>query len=419
MGSMNLLCWNVAALAPTLKNIALKYGSLSDLFGELELDIACFQETKLVEAQLTKEIVCVDDCESYWAVSREKKGYSGVVTYARGQWRAAHVEVDCLASGESDIDREGRVVVSDHGAFVLINVYVPNAGDRPARPRLGFKLKFLHALKRTADGFRKQGRQVILVGDFNVVATPADVHASMPFDDLYAPEELAALHALTEGPAAYVDVWRRLHLGVADVYTVWDERTSARAFNRGLRIDYVLCTPGLLPSVVACEVVGTDRLPPKWSDHAGLLLRLQGLAPPAPDQPCALWQRRWESLVDTRQRSIRDMFGARGGPPKRQRRAAGGGVGGAAGGGVGGAAGEAGTHAEGEGVGGSIDTAATAAATPAGAAPHHATSGTDAAPGETAISSAPPRRKPAAVPQEKLRPPGQRSLAGFLAKQQP
>lgn len=54
----------------------------------------------------------------------------------------------------------GRVVVSDHGAFVLINVYVPNAGDRPARPRLGFKLKFLHALKRTADGFRKQGRQV-------------------------------------------------------------------------------------------------------------------------------------------------------------------------------------------------------------------------------------------------------------------
>ncbi|RMZ56019.1 hypothetical protein APUTEX25_004443, partial [Auxenochlorella protothecoides] len=302
--------------APTLKNIALKYGSLSDLFGELELDIACFQvlvlvmvvvqindrETKLVEAQLTKEIVCVDDCEvnavkivlflatslSYWAVSREKKGYSGVVTYARGQWRAAHVEVDCLASGESDIDREGRVVVSDHGAFVLINVYVPNAGDRPARPRLGFKLKFLHALKRTADGFRKQGRQVILVGDFNVVATPADVHASMPFDDLYAPEELAALHALTEGPAAYVDVWRRLHLGVADVYTVWDERTSARAFNRGLRIDYVLCTPGLLPSVVACEVVGTDRLPPKWSDHAGLLLRLQGLAPPAPDQPCAL-----------------------------------------------------------------------------------------------------------------------------------
>ncbi len=77
MGSMNLLCWNVAALvsgqdtfdscgiqklhpgkspgsvttfmqAPTLKNIALKYGSLSDLFGELELDIACFQVLVLV-----------------------------------------------------------------------------------------------------------------------------------------------------------------------------------------------------------------------------------------------------------------------------------------------------------------------------------------------------------------------------------
>ena len=38
---------------------------------------------------------------------------------------------------------------------------------------------------------------------------------------------------------------------------------------QGVRIDYALCTPGLLPKVVSCEL---DNLPPKWSDHAALLL---------------------------------------------------------------------------------------------------------------------------------------------------
>ena len=38
---------------------------------------------------------------------------------------------------------------------------------------------------------------------------------------------------------------------------------------QGVRIDYALCTPSLLPKVVSCEL---DNLPPKWSDHAALML---------------------------------------------------------------------------------------------------------------------------------------------------
>lgn len=43
---------------------------------------------------------------------------------------------------------------------------------------------------------------------------------------------------------------------------------------QGLRIDYVLCTPGLLSRVVSCEVLSAEVLPPKWSDHAGGMQRL-------------------------------------------------------------------------------------------------------------------------------------------------
>ena len=55
-----------------------------------------------------------------------------------------------------------RVVLTDHGAFVLINVYAPNAGPAPERPRAAYKYKFLEALKAKAIGLREAGQQVSL-----------------------------------------------------------------------------------------------------------------------------------------------------------------------------------------------------------------------------------------------------------------
>jgi hypothetical protein len=56
---------------------------------------------------LTHGVLGPTRLQSYWAVSREKKGYSGVVTYASQHWGAMQADADCLGSGESDIDREG------------------------------------------------------------------------------------------------------------------------------------------------------------------------------------------------------------------------------------------------------------------------------------------------------------------------
>ena len=49
--------------------------------------------------------------------------------------------------------------MTDHGAFVLINVYVPNAGPAPERPRAAFKCRFLQALHSKAVQLRDAGRQ--------------------------------------------------------------------------------------------------------------------------------------------------------------------------------------------------------------------------------------------------------------------
>ena len=54
-----------------------------------------------------------------------------------------------------------RCVVTDLGAFVLINVYAPNAGDRKSdNGRIAYKVRFLDALKQKADLLRDAGREV-------------------------------------------------------------------------------------------------------------------------------------------------------------------------------------------------------------------------------------------------------------------
>ncbi|PRW56659.1 Exodeoxyribonuclease III [Chlorella sorokiniana] len=324
---MKLLVWNINALAPTARNAVLKYGSWAGFFQHHGLDLLALQESKVIEDKLTKELACVDGFQSFWACSREKKGYSGVTTYASEAWAPLIAESDCLGSGEDDIDREGRIVLTDHGAFVMINVYVPNAGDRPARARLPYKLRFLEALRRKCDDLTAAGRQLLIVGDFNIPAEPRDMHPSLgPYEESYGEEERAALAGLM---AAYPDVWRRLHPEKSSTYTVWNEKTSARAFNQGLRIDYVLASPGLLDKVVSCEVLSAEVLPPKWSDHAGILLELRDVDPPAAHPPCKAWQALYKRFTDTTQRSILSMFGkkrpAEGAPGKA---AGGGGSGG-------------------------------------------------------------------------------------------
>lgn len=79
----------------------------------------------------------------------------------RGRSIAVHQR---LTSGVLNLKLAGlqrRICVTDHGHFVLINVYVPNAGGgNKTEARLRAKLDFLHLLADKADGLAADGREV-------------------------------------------------------------------------------------------------------------------------------------------------------------------------------------------------------------------------------------------------------------------
>jgi exonuclease III len=222
---MFIISWNVAGWSSTSQAIRESYGSLHDFFACTGADIICLQECKGTLTKLNTSPVDmgasdpppsrrpavrpltrlavgthssrnsdsaaapspgfgkeprngggggvndgIDGWESFWSFSgKQHRGFNGVVTFARKglTWRCDNQPFE-----EEEFNEEGRVIVTHHSAFVLVNVYVPNARGGA---RHQYKFSFLHALEKVMDRLRREARKpVMLVGDLNMTYRALD-----------------------------------------------------------------------------------------------------------------------------------------------------------------------------------------------------------------------------------------------------
>jgi exonuclease III len=190
---MLILSWNVAGLSKTVQRIheAGDFSSASsvtekptgrnqssfDAFLQRhQADIVCLQEHKVPLNQLKnrsepRQCSSLENYESFWACSSNSTTSMnfGVVTFVR--------KGSCLRANAAplapDIDAQGRCIMTDHGSFVLFNVYVPASGGLP----LAYKMRFLRALQRAMTRQRQERKvPVILVGDLNIALTSNDIY---------------------------------------------------------------------------------------------------------------------------------------------------------------------------------------------------------------------------------------------------
>lgn len=306
---MRIVCWNVNGLYTTLKDAAARHTSASNYFAQvLKADIVCFQEAKIQEEKLEKWMACVEGYDSHWAFSQVKKGYSGVVTYVKEEFSPLDAKADWLgesiSSSTEDLCNEGRLICTDHGSFVLLNVYVPNAGDHDeGRPRLDFKMRYLIALEQTCDELVRSGKHVVIVGDFNIAHKDIDVHARWKAEECYSLEEREWIDGFL---SKYVDLYRHFHPDEKDVYSVWNQKTEARIHNEGFRIDYAICDKGFLTEVLEADIVKMQK---QWSDHAAVVVVLKE-QPSLPPHPApALSSRNMKRFnEDPRQKKLTALF---------------------------------------------------------------------------------------------------------------
>jgi exodeoxyribonuclease-3 len=154
---MNIISWNVNGLRAVWKR------GLFEFMASEAPDLFCVQETKIQHEHLTDDMRRPHGYHSYWSMA-EKRGYSGVVTYARSEPLRVAIEF-----GSPTLDREGRIVHTELPTFHLLNVYFPNSGMGPER--LMHKLTFYDEFLRLAEALRRRGKGVVVCGDLNTAHT--------------------------------------------------------------------------------------------------------------------------------------------------------------------------------------------------------------------------------------------------------
>ena len=80
---------------------------------------------------------------------------------------------DCNPLQDEELDSQGRCVMTNHGDWVLFNVYVPNGSG--TTEGLVNKIKFLNALRSAMKRQREEGKRVMLVGDMNAKIDKRDL----------------------------------------------------------------------------------------------------------------------------------------------------------------------------------------------------------------------------------------------------
>ncbi|KAL7822780.1 Endonuclease/exonuclease/phosphatase [Trichoderma gracile] len=285
------------------------------MFDLLEADIVVLQETKIQRKDLTDDMVLVPGWDVYFSLPRHKKGYSGVAIYTRNATcapiRAEEGILGVLCppksstqfrnlpddqriggyprpeqlSGNVDellLDSEGRCVILEFPAFVLLGVYSPANRDES---RVEFRMEFLQALDARVRNLVAEGKQVILAGDLNVSRAEADstnIVENLRKEGLSMEEWMdlpsrrlfnhlvfggtvqGERDAGREQPVLW-DLCREFHPAREGMNTCWDTKRNTRPANNGSRIDYVLCSHGLRDWFTEANIqeglMGSDHCP--------------------------------------------------------------------------------------------------------------------------------------------------------------
>lgn len=251
-----IITWNVNGIRACYEK------TLTEFINSAKPDILCLQETKAHQSQVEPEIRNLSFKNSYWS-SAEKKGYSGVATFINETPLNVIKGIDI-----PDYTQEGRIVWTQHQYFDLYNIYFPNGASGSERHH--FKQKFLKDLKNHLEFELKKGRDIIVVGDYNIAHLEADVYApqALARESGFLPEERQWMSEFLQ--LGFVDCFRFFYPEAKNVYSWWSYKDQARQKNNGWRIDYVCVSQNLIKNLKSCQILDQQE----GSDHCPICVEL-------------------------------------------------------------------------------------------------------------------------------------------------
>jgi len=253
---MKISTWNVNSVRARIENIK-KYISLSSP------DVLLLQEIKTEEQNFP-----YDEFKKlgYYSYVHGQKSYNGVSILSKKKidnintkLTGDKVKQSRLISGEIKITGK---------RIEIINVYVPN-GNPVDTDKYYYKINWLELLIKHLKKKIKDGTFIIIAGDFNVIPEEIDSYAPEKYinDALFRIEIRKKYREIIN--LGLIDAFRNFNKKEGN-YTFWDYMKGSWQKNNGLRIDHMLVSNLLIPSIKKIEIKSKIRSQIKPSDHVPL-----------------------------------------------------------------------------------------------------------------------------------------------------
>ena len=161
-------------------------------------DVCCIQETKAQVHQLTDPAFHPRKHHCFY-VDAQKKGYSGVAMYSRHEPTRVIRTLAEAAGGDQgwqEFDDEGRYLELQFGDLSIVSLYLPSGSS--SEERQAAKFRFLDLFMPHLADLKKQGRDYILCGDWNIAHKQIDLKnwRSNQKNSGFLPEERAWMDQL-------------------------------------------------------------------------------------------------------------------------------------------------------------------------------------------------------------------------------
>ncbi|MEL0280801.1 MAG: exodeoxyribonuclease III [Gammaproteobacteria bacterium] len=256
---MKISTWNVNSINVRLPNV-LKY--LTDY----QPDVLCLQELKCNDDKYPLDSI---QNAGYHSIQACQKTYNGVSIISK--LKLTDIEINPVHI----ISDEMRSIAATFQGIRIINFYVVN-GQAIESDKYIYKLEWLKKAKTYLKNQLSLYKDLVLVGDFNIVPSELDAHNFSSKDILCSDKERKSLKDI-------------LKLGLNDSfrtnnnetpYTWWDYRAGAFHRDIGYRIDLILTTNNLFNGIKSYEVHRDTRHKswcseqPKTSDHVPVMITL-------------------------------------------------------------------------------------------------------------------------------------------------
>lgn len=258
---MKFATWNVNSLSVRLPQ-------LIDWLAANPVDALVLQETKMTDDKFPVADLEAAGYHAHWF---GQKTYNGVALLTRTP------AIDPVRNIPGFEDEQARVIAGtlphpDLGSVRIIGGYFPN-GQAPDSDKFTYKMGWLDALNAWVKNELSCHPHLVLMGDFNIAPTDADVYDPVGWKD--------QIHCTVQERDHFQSL---LNLGLHDAFRLfdqapklwswWDYRNLAFRKNQGLRIDHILVSDALRPLVTECVIDKAPRKNERPSDHAPVVVTL-------------------------------------------------------------------------------------------------------------------------------------------------